>query len=67
MNTRMGKVCDRYTDEQLDVIADFLQQTVAAGRGSADKIDCATRHRCPHRPPPRSPADAVALVNPVMP
>jgi DNA-binding MarR family transcriptional regulator len=39
MNARMGKVCDRYTDEQLDVIADFLQQTVAAGRVSADEID----------------------------
>jgi hypothetical protein len=32
-------VCDRYTDEQLEIIADFLQRTVAAGRDSADEID----------------------------
>jgi DNA-binding MarR family transcriptional regulator len=39
MNSRMGQVCDRYTDEQLEIIADFLQRTVAAGRDSADEID----------------------------
>jgi DNA-binding MarR family transcriptional regulator len=39
MNTRMHSICDRYTDEELDTIADFLRRTVAAGRTSADEID----------------------------
>ena len=38
MTTRMGELCDRYTDAELDVIADFLGRTVAAGRASADEI-----------------------------
>jgi len=38
MSARMATVCDRYTDEQLEVIADFLHHTVAAGRSSADEI-----------------------------
>ena len=38
MNTRMGRICDGYTDDELDLIADFLTRTVAAGRASADEI-----------------------------
>ncbi|MGH8829328.1 MAG: MarR family winged helix-turn-helix transcriptional regulator [Jiangellaceae bacterium] len=38
MNTRMGQICDRYTDEELDVIVDFLSRTVAAGRVSSDEV-----------------------------
>ena len=38
MNARMGQVCDLYTDEQLAVVADFLQRTVAAGRAASDEI-----------------------------
>lgn len=38
MNTRMTTICDRYTDEELDTIADFLDRTIAAGRTSADEI-----------------------------
>jgi hypothetical protein len=38
MNTRMGRICDGYTDGELDLIADFLTRTVAAGRASADEI-----------------------------
>jgi DNA-binding MarR family transcriptional regulator len=39
MNARMDEVCARYTDEQLDVIADFLRHTVAAGRASTDEME----------------------------
>ena len=38
MNTRMGRICDSYTDDELDLIAGFLTRTVAAGRASADEI-----------------------------
>ena len=38
MNSRMTEICDGYTDEQLDLIADFLGRTVAAGRTSADEL-----------------------------
>ena len=38
MNTRMGKICEGYTDEQLDAIADFLGRTVEAGRISSDEL-----------------------------
>jgi hypothetical protein len=38
MNTRMGQICDRYTDGELDTITDFLTRTVAAGRDSSDEI-----------------------------
>ncbi len=38
MNTRMGAICEGYTDEQLETIADFLARTVEAGRVSADEL-----------------------------
>ncbi len=38
MNARMGEICEGYTDEQLDTIADFLSRTVEAGRISSDEL-----------------------------
>jgi DNA-binding MarR family transcriptional regulator len=38
MNTRMGRIWDGYTDDELDLIAGFLTRTVAAGRASSDEI-----------------------------
>jgi len=38
MNTRLQQLCDRYTDEELDTITDFLARTVAAGRDSSDEL-----------------------------
>jgi DNA-binding MarR family transcriptional regulator len=38
MNTRMGQVLARYSDDQLDTIVDFLRQTVAAGRASSEEV-----------------------------
>jgi len=38
MNTRMRRIWDGYADDELDLIADFLTRTVAAGRASADEI-----------------------------
>ncbi len=38
MNARMGEICEGYTDEQLETIADFLARTVEAGRVSADEL-----------------------------
>ena len=38
VNTRLQELCDRYSDEQLDTITDFLARTVAAGRDSSDEL-----------------------------
>jgi DNA-binding MarR family transcriptional regulator len=38
MNSRMGGICARYSDEELEAIADFLGRTVQAGRESVDEI-----------------------------
>ncbi|PXX56457.1 DNA-binding MarR family transcriptional regulator [Nocardia tenerifensis] len=38
MNNRMDKVCDRYTEAELEVIADFLRRTAAAGHDSAVEL-----------------------------
>jgi DNA-binding MarR family transcriptional regulator len=38
MNARMGEICEGYTDEQLETIADFLSRTVEAGRVSAEEL-----------------------------
>jgi DNA-binding MarR family transcriptional regulator len=38
MNTRMRDLLDKYSDDQLDTIVDFLHQTAAAGRASSDEI-----------------------------
>jgi DNA-binding MarR family transcriptional regulator len=39
MNRRMGGVCGCYTDEQLDVIVDFLHRAAAAAHTSAVEMD----------------------------
>jgi DNA-binding MarR family transcriptional regulator len=39
MNTRLEEICDRYSDDELDTIIDFLQHTVAAGQASSDDLD----------------------------
>jgi DNA-binding MarR family transcriptional regulator len=38
MNASMDKIFARYTDDQLDVIADFLQRTTDAGRDATDEL-----------------------------
>ena len=38
MNTAMDALCENYTDEQLEVIVDFLQRTTQAGRVAADDL-----------------------------
>jgi DNA-binding MarR family transcriptional regulator len=38
MNTAMDKLCDNYTDDQLEVIVDFLQRTTEAGRVSSGDL-----------------------------
>lgn len=38
MNARMGEICEGYTDEQLETIADFLARTVEAGRAASDEL-----------------------------
>jgi DNA-binding MarR family transcriptional regulator len=38
MNNRMGALCGRYSDAELDTIADFLARSVEAGRASADEL-----------------------------
>ncbi|MEV6900408.1 MarR family transcriptional regulator [Amycolatopsis sp. NPDC051372] len=38
MNTRMDDLCDRYTDAELEVIADFLRRTSTAGEDSAEEL-----------------------------
>ena len=38
MNARMREICEGYTDEQLETIADFLSRTVEAGRVSSDEL-----------------------------
>jgi DNA-binding MarR family transcriptional regulator len=38
MNSRMATICGRYSDAELDAIADFLARSVEAGRASADEL-----------------------------
>ena len=38
MNTRLEEICDRYSDQELDTIIDFLQRTIAAGQASSDDL-----------------------------
>jgi DNA-binding MarR family transcriptional regulator len=38
MNTAMGEVLDRYSTEELQVIADFLERTVTAGKTATDDL-----------------------------
>jgi DNA-binding MarR family transcriptional regulator len=41
MNAAMDELCDRYTDDQLEIIVDFLQRTTAAGRVSSGDLGTA--------------------------
>jgi DNA-binding MarR family transcriptional regulator len=38
MNTRLEEICERYSDEELDTVVDFLQRTIAAGQASSDDL-----------------------------
>jgi DNA-binding MarR family transcriptional regulator len=38
MNNRMDELCARYSGAELEVIADFLQRTGAAGRAAAEEL-----------------------------
>ncbi|WP_433663741.1 MarR family winged helix-turn-helix transcriptional regulator [Nocardia sp. CA-128927] len=38
MNNRMDELCDRYTESELELIADFLRRTAAAGHDSAVEL-----------------------------
>ncbi|GGL46299.1 MarR family transcriptional regulator [Nocardia jinanensis] len=38
MNTLMDELCGEYSDEQLELIADFLQRTTGAGREATDQL-----------------------------
>jgi DNA-binding MarR family transcriptional regulator len=38
MNNRIDELCDRYSEAELEVIADFLRQTGTAGRESAEEL-----------------------------
>ncbi|MFQ6328577.1 MarR family winged helix-turn-helix transcriptional regulator [Nocardia sp. CWNU-33] len=38
MNTRMDDLCERYSDAQLEVIADFLRRTAEAGRDATAEL-----------------------------
>lgn len=38
MNNRMDELCARYSGAELEVIADFLQRTGAAGREAAEEL-----------------------------
>ncbi|MEU8900111.1 MarR family transcriptional regulator [Nocardia sp. NPDC048505] len=39
MNTRMDELCERYTPEQLELIADFLRRTTGASQDAAAELD----------------------------
>jgi len=38
MNTSMDEICAGYTDDQLELIADFLRRTTEAGRHATDDL-----------------------------
>jgi DNA-binding MarR family transcriptional regulator len=38
MITSMNRVCDGYTDAELELIADFLRRTTSAGRDATDDL-----------------------------
>jgi DNA-binding MarR family transcriptional regulator len=39
MNAAMAKICARYEDDDLELIADFLRRTADAGRTAATELD----------------------------
>jgi DNA-binding MarR family transcriptional regulator len=38
MNSSMDEICARYADDELEVLADFLHRTAAAGRDAAEEL-----------------------------
>ena len=38
MNTSMDEICAGYTDSELELLADFLSRTTAAGRDATDQL-----------------------------
>jgi DNA-binding MarR family transcriptional regulator len=38
MNSAMDRLCDRYSDTELELITDFLRRTADAGRTAADAV-----------------------------
>jgi DNA-binding MarR family transcriptional regulator len=38
MSTSMNEICAGYTNQELELVADFLQRTASAGRAAADQI-----------------------------
>jgi DNA-binding MarR family transcriptional regulator len=38
MNTSMDELCAGYSDEQLQLLADFLRRTTDAGRNATDEL-----------------------------
>lgn len=38
MNTAMDRICDRYEDTELELLADFLRRTASAGREATDEL-----------------------------
>jgi DNA-binding MarR family transcriptional regulator len=42
MNGRMDRICGRYTEAELDVIADFLRRTTTAGTEATDDLSRAS-------------------------
>jgi DNA-binding MarR family transcriptional regulator len=38
MNTSMDQICARYGDDELELLAQFLQRTADAGRNAVDKL-----------------------------
>jgi DNA-binding MarR family transcriptional regulator len=38
MSASMNKICAGYTNEELELVADFLQRTASAGQAAADEI-----------------------------
>jgi DNA-binding MarR family transcriptional regulator len=38
MNASMDRICDRYDDAQLQILADFLQRTTSAGRAATEEL-----------------------------
>jgi hypothetical protein len=38
MNTSMDQICAGYSDDQLELLADFLRRTTDAGQTATDKL-----------------------------
>jgi hypothetical protein len=38
MNTSMAQICAGYSDDQLELLADFLRRTTDAGQAATDEL-----------------------------